>query len=437
MTRPQLLPTSLLPTSLLRPRARPRLRTLVAPQLLVRTSAALLAAGSLLVTGVLVAPTASADSSVKPSDGAFVIKGAGFGHGHGMSQYGAYGAAKRGLSWQQILAFYYPGTTLDEMSSATTIKVWVTADDDDELRVLPAEGLKVSDTDGHSLTLPTDAKYRFWRATRSGSGYRLSWLDADGKATTYGTDLGTGTWSFSDKAKVVKVKLPNRAVREYRGSVALVQRGSGGRTVNTVKLEDYVRSVVPSEMPTSWAPAAVSAQAVAARSYAIRTRDFTSYSGYDICDTTACQVYGGRATTSSSGQRIVRETAAGDAATKATVGTIVTYGGKVALTQFASSNGGAMSKGGYPYLKAKSDPYDGVVRSQAWSRTITAKAVAKAYPSAGTVKELKITKRDGSGRWGGRVVTIQVVGSKKTVSVSGSAFQSTFGMRSSLYTVTS
>ena len=427
MTRPRLLPPTL----------HLRSRPLRHGRVLTRTATTLLAAGSLLVGGALAAPTASADPAVKPSDGKFVIKGAGFGHGHGMSQYGAYGAAKRGLGWKQILGFYYPGNTLDTMSTRTTIKVWVTADSDSELRVVPAEGLTVSDTDGHSLALPTGSKYRSWRVTRSGSGYRLSWLDADGRATTVSTDLGTGTWSFADKAKVVKVRLPNQAVREYRGTVALVKRGNGGRTVNTVKLEDYVRSVVPSEMPTSWAPDAVRAQAVAARSYAIRIRDFTSYAGYDICDTTACQVYGGRATTTSGGTRIVRETAAGDAATRATAGTIVTYGGKVALTQFASSDGGATSKGGYPYLKAGPDPYDGVVRSQAWSRTVTASAVAKAYPSVGTVKQLVITRRDGSGRWGGRVVTIQVVGSKKTVSVSGSAFQGRFGMRSSLYTVTS
>ena len=403
---------------------------------LSRTAAALLTAGSLLLTGALAAPSAQADSAVEPSGGRYVIKGAGFGHGHGMSQYGAYGAAKKGLSWQEILAFYYPGTTLKTLSSSTTIKVKITADDDNNLRVLPSAGLTVSDGDD-SLALPTGSKYRSWRIKRSGSGYQLSWRDADGDYTTLATKLGSSTWSFSDKAKIVKVRMPNGSTREYRGSVAFVKRGSGGITVNRVKLEDYVRSVVPSEMPTSWAPDAVRAQAVAARSYAIRIRDFTSYSGYDICDTTACQVYGGRATTSTGGTRTVRETAAGTAATKATAGTIVTYGGQVALTQFASSNGGAMSSGGYSYLKEKDDPYDGVVRSQAWSKTITAKAVAKAYPSVGTVKSLKITKRDGSGRYGGRVISITILGSKSTKTVTGSAFQGKFGMRSSLYTVTS
>jgi len=423
MTRP-------LSTRPLRP-ARPRTLRLA------RTAASLLAASSVLLAGALTAPSAQADASVKPSGGKFVIKGAGFGHGHGMSQYGAYGAAKKGLSWKEILAFYYPGTTLKTMSSKTTIRVWVTADDDNSLRVLPAAGLTVSDGNDHSLELPTADKYRSWRIKRSGSGFRLEWRSASGVYTTYKTPLDSSTWRFSTDANLVKVRMPDGSTREYRGTASFVKRGTGGRTVNTVKLEDYVRGVVPSEMPTSWATDAVRTQAVAARSYAIRIRDFTSYSGYDICDTTACQVYRGKASTSSSGTRTVRETKGGDAAAKATAGVIVTYKGEVALTQFSSSNGGAMSSGGLPYLVEKKDPYDGVVRSQAWSRTVTAAAVARAYPSAGTVKALTITKRNGTGPWGGYVQSISVVGSKKTVKVTGSAFQSKFGMRSALYTVTS
>ena len=269
----------------------------------------------------MTAPSAEAETGVKPSGGAFVIKGAGFGHGHGMSQYGAYGAAKEGLSWQQILAFYYPGTTLQTLSAKTTIKVWITADDDNDLRVQPAAGLQFHDSNDHSLTVPTGSTYHAWRITRSGAGYRLAWEGADGAWTTMSTPLDTSTWHVSTKAKVVRVRIPNGATREYRGTVSLVKRGSGGRTVNKVELEDYVRSVVPSEMPTSWAGDAVRAQAVAARSFAIRMRDFTSHSGYDICDTTACQVYGGKATTTSGGTRIARETKAGDVAVRATAGT--------------------------------------------------------------------------------------------------------------------
>ena len=86
-----------------------------------------------------------------------------------MSQYGAYGAARKGLSWKQILAFYYRGTRLTKMPSGTKIKIWITADNDNSLRVLPSSGLAVSDTAGHVYTVPTGAKYTSWRISRSGT----------------------------------------------------------------------------------------------------------------------------------------------------------------------------------------------------------------------------------------------------------------------------
>jgi stage II sporulation protein D len=386
---------------------------------------AALAVSVLGTFAVLTTMPARADSVVSPKAGRFTIHGAGWGHGWGMSQYGAYGAARKGLSWKQILAFYYRGTQLKTMPSGTKIKIWITSDNDNSLRVLPATGLTVRDTAGHRYLLPTGVSYTSWRITRAGAGYRLSYRTKSGSHVTKSTGLTTGTWSFSTRSKIVKVVLPNGSVRSYRGSVALIKRGSGGRTINNALLEDYVKGVVPAEMPTSWAADAVRAQAVAARSYAVRLRDFGNYSGFDICDTTACQVYGG----------VGRETAAGNAAVKATAGKIVTYRGKVALTQFASSNGGYSAQGDYPYLAAHRDPYDGVIKSQAWRRTISASSIRRAWPSVGSVKQLQISSRDGAGAWGGRVKTIKIIGSARTTSVSGTTFQHMFGMRSSLYTI--
>ena len=193
-----------------------------------------------------------------------------------MSQYGAYGAARKGLSWKQILAFYYRGTQLSTMPSGTKIKVWITSDNDNSLRILPASGLTVRDTAGHRYTVPSGAKYTSWRISRSGAGYRLSYRTSSGSYVTKSTGLTTGTWSFATRSKIVKVVLPGGSVRTYRGTVALIKSGSGGRTINNVLLEDYVKGVVPAEMPTSWAADAVRAQAVAARSYAVRLRDFLS-----------------------------------------------------------------------------------------------------------------------------------------------------------------
>ncbi|CAA9332246.1 MAG: SpoIID [uncultured Friedmanniella sp.] len=381
---------------------------------------------SLLTSVALLAPpTAAADPAVAPASGSFTVRGSGFGHGHGMSQYGAYGAAQQGRTWKQILAFYYPGTTLTTMPTGTTLKVWLTADGDGDLRVRPAAGLRVTDGDGGSYTVPTGKAHTAWRISRSGSGYRLASQSAAGTWTTRSHALGGGTWSFASSAKVLTLVLPGGSTREYRGSLALVRRDTSGRTVNTLPLEDYVRAVVPDEMPTSWHADAVRVQAVAARSYAVRTRDFSSYPGYDICDTTTCQVYRGKRA----------ETARGDAAVQATAGRIVSYGGRVALTQFASSNGGALAASNLPYLVAKTDPYDGVVTSQAWTRTVSAAAVARVWPSVGTVRSLRVTSRDGSGPWGGRVEKITIAGTKGSVTVAGSTFQYRFGLRSSLYTV--
>jgi SpoIID/LytB domain protein len=342
-----------------------------------------------------------------------------------MSQYGAYGAARKGLSWKQILAFYYRGTQRGTMPSGTKIKVWITADNDNNLRVLPASGLAVRDTAGHRYTVPTGAKYTSWRIRRSGAGYRLSYRTSSGSYVTKSTGLTSGTWRFTTRSKIVKVVLPNGSVRPYRGSVALIKRGAGGRTINNVLLEDYVKGVVPAEMPTSWPTNAVRAQAVAARSYAVRLQKFAGFSGYDICDTTACQVYRGMS----------RETSGGNAGVEATAGTILTYRGVVALTQFASSNGGYTARGDYPYLAAHLDPYDGVIKSQAWTRTLSGSSISRAWPSVGTVKQLQITSRDGAGAWGGRVKAIKIIGSSRTTTVSGTTFQHMYGMRSSLYTV--
>lgn len=365
---------------------------------------------------------AAADPATRPRSGSFHVTGAGFGHGWGMSQYGAYGAARQGLSWQQILAFYYPRTVRGTLPRNGTIRVWVTADRDSSLTFHPAAGARISDG-ARSYRLPTGAAYRAWRISRSGSGYRLSYRST-GRWHTRATGLGTGTWRVTSSAGSLRLVLPSGSSRGYRGALSLVKRGTGGRTVNTVSVEDYVRGVVPAEMPTSWHPDAVRAQAVAARTYGAFLRDRSTSSGYDICDTTSCQVYRG----------MDHETANGDLAVRATAHVVMTFGGRPAFTQFTSSNGGQITTGTFSYQIAQRDPYDGLVKSQAWSRTLSAARVGRAF-GVGTARRIQITARDGYGQWGGRVTTIKIVGSKRTVTVSGNRFKGAFGMRSNYFTV--
>ena len=146
--------------------------------------------------------------------------------------------------------------------------------------------------------------------------------------------------------------------------------------MNVLGLDDYVKGVVPREMPTSWQPAAVQAQAVAARTYAAFDRAAHTTRYYDTCDTTSCQVYGG----------VGAEDTRSNAAVDATAGKVLTYGGKPAFTQFGSSSGGWLSAGSQPYLVAKADPYDGPRQPDAHlDQDADQGAIQNAYPSLGTL----------------------------------------------------
>ncbi len=136
----------------------------------------------------------------------------------------------------------------------------------------------------------------------------------------------------------------------YRGTLqSRSLPGSPARhrvTVNRVSLDDYVRGVIPREMPASWRPAALRAQAIAARTYAAFEVADSTNPVYQLCDTTSCQVYGGKSA----------EFASTNAATTATAGQIRTFHGAPAFTQFSASNGGWMSAGSQPYLAASRTP---------------------------------------------------------------------------------
>ena len=79
-----------------------------------------------------------------PSSGSFTVRGHGYGHGNGMSQHGAQGAALRGLGYRKILDFYYPGTD-QEVARTKSIRVLVSADTTDPVEVEPRSGLRVRD----------------------------------------------------------------------------------------------------------------------------------------------------------------------------------------------------------------------------------------------------------------------------------------------------
>lgn len=373
-----------------------------------------------VVAGVLPGPAQASrtvsESYAIPSDGVLRLTGHGYGHGHGMSQYGAQGAAKQGLTHRQILSFYYPGTTLG--TSSGTIRVLISADTDNDVRVAPASGLRVRQVStGASYVLPATAGITTWRL-RTVAGRTV--LDHDGggawQAYLPGGKALSGDAEFH-RAGVVVLRVAG-TTRNYRGAVRL----SSNDTVNVLGMDDYVKGVVPREMPASWMPAAVQAQAVAARTYAAFDRADHLSRYYQTCDTTSCQVYGG----------VAAEDSRSNAAVDATADQVLNYQGRPAFTQFGSSSGGWLSAGSMPYLAARADPYDGFSGNamHTWTTTLTRAAVQQAYPSLGTLQRVLVTKRDGNGEWYGRIEQMVLDGSKADVTLTGSAFRSKFGLRS-------
>jgi|GEM_PF-2007645 len=131
--------------------------------------------------------------------------------------------------------------------------------------------------------------------------------------------------------------------KPYIGAIAFVLSGSYVKPINKLMLEDYLKGVVPSEMPASWSKEALKAQAIAARTYAVRCLKPDSY--YDLVDTTASQVYGGYIWNKP-------EYSVSNAAVNETKGIVIEYNGSPATTEYSSSNGGWVEKSAYvPAIK--------------------------------------------------------------------------------------
>ncbi|MDX6566459.1 MAG: stage sporulation protein, partial [Gaiellales bacterium] len=174
--------------------------------------------------------------------------------------------------------------------------------------------------------------------------------------------------------------------RTYRGSIRAALGTNGLAAVNVLPLEDYLRGVVPSEMPSSWKPAALAAQAVAARGAALASA--TPSGLFDEYADTRSQAYGG----------MLAEQPQTDAAIATTSGQILTYAGKIAHTYYSSSSGGRTANvqevftdaQPTPYLVAVDDPYDGASPYHDWTLTLAGAQIASSLGYAGTISALSV-----------------------------------------------
>ncbi len=234
---------------------------------------------------------------VEPVAGEFHFAGRGFGHGHGMSQWGAQGAAVHGIDHRTILAAYYPGTRLVRESAIPPVRVLLSAVGGDGLRLAAGPGMRIV-SGGTTRPLPRrldELEVTDWRISSTDEGLLLAAL-TDRWQRYLAPDTDGGPVEVRNASAGVLQIVSPRARHEYRGALRVYpgERPGQVRVVNVVDMQSYLRSVVPAESPAGWAPEALEAQAVAARTFARWHAAHASAGAvWDLCDTTACQVYRG------------------------------------------------------------------------------------------------------------------------------------------------
>lgn len=199
--------------------------------------------------------------------------------------------------------------------------------------------------------------------------------------------------------------------KEYRGKIQPTRVNGGSIIpVNAVSIEEYLYGVVPSEMSPSYAEEALKAQAVAARTYAIKKMDMKVHENkrYDLCDGTHCQSYKGKSA----------EFPATNAAVDATKGLVIYHKGEPIEAVFFASSGGYTENSEdiwtapLPYLKAVPDVYE--VDTNTWTKKITAAQLTNLASAKGDnigqVTDMVISKVS----LGGRIQELKLVGTKGT-----------------------
>ncbi len=410
---------------------------------------------SLLAT-ILPASSAHADNGLLPN--AIVVNGRGYGHGRGMSQYGAYGWATNGSTWSDILNFYYGGATGNTIGSladpAQMMTTYLSAMNDKSTSVVADASNAVflqDPTPGRLWTslVAIEISQRIYRVWGSMERKCAITTDPATEGFTLIGDVETvasftttvGADPAAEATAVIGLCEPRTTtknkIRYYRGEIRAVNNSSGAnRTINATNIESYLRGVVPRESPASWGNAAgglgmnaLRAQAVAARSYSATENRYAGLAR--TCDSQDCQVYGGSALRESvNGEIVALEHPLTDQAIAETAGVVIMQpNGKPARTEFTSSNGGRTAGGTFPAQvdlgDLASDPVNNLL---VWTRIISAAQLMAKYPQIGTLTSVETTHDGLGGDWNGYATSVAINGTASTVTVKGYDFKSIFDL---------
>lgn len=438
-----------------------------------RRALALLGAVLALCGGIV--PAAPAAPSSVP---VVHLDGTGFGHGVGLSQWGAEYLARTGRTTEEILGTFYPGVQLAEATGPVRVAVLRSASgattlsfpQGGEVRSPAAgpqeAGFPVRVGPGGRVRIAHDGQFRVTPVVGAQAATATPYQEpcallvlcppgptpstttttappASGEPSAPPSSTGGGPSSPGPPApsgdggaapsSTVSSAQPVVAVpeaggvttvddrgRSYRGAVEAVA-GGGLRLVNLVDVEDYLRGMA--EVPGTWPAAAVQAQTIAARTYALRS---VQASG-EICDDARCQVYVG----------IAGESPGQDAAVTATSRRVLVHQGALAAAVYSADAGGVSATtlegfgtpdGVYPYLRAARYETDNPLP---WSQQVALVDLERRFGYPGTVTGARVAETGPSGR----ALTVVLEGSAGDRPVDGRAFARTLGLRSTRFTM--
>ena len=328
----------------------------------------------------------------------WVVQGHGFGHGVGLSAYGAYGYALHGKGYKFILGHYYPGTELGTVEGANVVRVLLeTASGDVTFtEATGACGVKLEPTRSYEA-------HRFGGGVvlRTSGGKPLKRCGAKLRAAG-----GAGTINIGGA--------------RYRGALEVVPAGAGElNVVNALSLEAYVMGVIPNESPPSWPMAELKTQAIISRSFALTGT--VEGDGYDLYSDTRSQVYKG----------LESEYTTSDEAAEQTKGQVLMYEGEVAETLFSACSGGKTESianvfgSAIPYLVGVPDPYDDLCPLHDWTLNFSGPEISEKLSGLldGRLKKVVITKTG----YSPRIIEARLYGTGGVTTATGEQLQIALG----------
>ncbi|GBC92952.1 Amidase enhancer [bacterium HR15] len=231
-------------------------------------------------------------------------------------------------------------------------------------------------------------------------------------------------------------------LKPFRGAMEwqpLPQHNGKLLTINWVRLDDYLKAVLPVEIPPRFHPEALKAQAVAARSFTFRRLNRHRDRGYDLCDSEHCQLYGG----------VQAEHPATNRAVEATAGEVLWYNGRVFEALYCGNCGGHTApneqvgvgtiplpplRGVLDWDEQAGRYYCDGAPNPRWSLTLSQDELQRAFPTVGRPKSLQVLERAISGH----VVRLVLEGDRATLEIQGALFRQRLGttrIKSLLFTV--